>query len=98
MFSDWRFLVFAGTIVFNIGAIWAQWSASRNDFKDLKGDVKDLKFKVLNGISDKLGEHTIRLTRIETTCAGRHETPHRRKDDVPQRRSGDEHYGLFDDQ
>lgn len=98
MFSDWRFLVFAGTVAFNIGAIWAQWTASKQNFIDMKGDVRDLKVRVLNGISSKLAEHTDRLTRIETTCAGRHETPHRRKEDVPQRRSGDEHYGIFDDQ
>lgn len=76
MFSDWRFLVFAGTIVFNIGAIWASWQASRREFRELKGDVKDLKVKVLNGISTTLNTHTDRLTAIEVNCAATH---HRRR-------------------
>jgi len=79
LLADWRFLVFAGTMIFNIGAIWAQWQGSRVAFRDLKTDVKDLKEKVLNGITCKLSEHTDRLTRIEARCEARHKI--RRWDD-----------------
>ncbi len=97
LFADWRFLVFAATMIFNVGAIWAQWTASRRDFRDLKQDVKDLKVKVLNGITDKLGEHTDRLTRIEVTCSAHRASLTKATPPgypYPQRRAGDPGHGL----
>jgi len=93
VFSDWRFLVFAGTIVFNIGAIWAGWQSSRREFRELKADVKDLKVKVLNGITSTLAIHTNRLTAIEVNCAATHHRNRIRDTADKQGESGGYTYG-----